>query len=76
MQNEWLSVKDRLPENKSKCLIWTTIYFVPDHNDEPDHYDGFEISTYYKDFGFISNNGMYAKYWQPLPAPPKEGADK
>jgi hypothetical protein len=71
MQNEWISVKDRLPENNCKCLIWTEIYFTPDHIDEPNHYDGFEISSFYKEHGFISKSGLFAKYWQPLPEPPK-----
>ena len=68
---EWVSVKDRLPEDKSKCLIWTTIYFIPDHNDDTNHYDSYEVSTYYTEYGFVSHNGMCAKYWMPLPEPPK-----
>ena len=75
MPNEWISVKDKLPEPGSRCLIWTTKYFVPDHVDECNHYDDFEIATFYKDHGFISQHGYIAKYWMPLPEPPKEGAD-
>ena len=70
--NEWISVKDRLPEERQQCLIFTTIHFVPDHVDDCDHYDGIEISGYYRDIGFASQNGLYAKFWMPLPAPPIE----
>ena len=69
---EWISVEDRLPEEKQQCLIFTTIYFVPDHVDDCDHYDGIEISGYYRDIGFASQNGLYAKFWMPLPAPPED----
>ena len=75
MPNEWISVKDRLPEKDGQYLIYTTIYFVPDHTDECDHYDGIEISYYSTKYGFVSKNGLYAKYWMSLPEPPKEGAD-
>jgi hypothetical protein len=73
MHDEWISVKDRLPEKDGQYLIYTTIYFVPDHTDECNHFDDFEISTFYKDYGFVSKNGACAKFWQPLPEPPKEG---
>lgn len=69
--NKWISVKDRLPENDGQYLIFTTQYFTPDHIDEIDHRDGIEISGYYKGYGFLSTNGIYAKYWCCLPQPPK-----
>ncbi len=69
---EWISVEDRLPEERQHCLIFTTIYFTPDHIGDCDHYDGIEISRYYYDLGFVSENGLYAKFWMPLPAPPTE----
>ena len=68
---EWISVKDRLPDKDGQYLIFTTQYFTPDHIDEIDHRDGIEISGYYKGFGFLSTNGIYAKYWCCLPQPPK-----
>ena len=72
---EWISVKDKLPENDGQYLIFTTQYFTPDHIDEIDHIDGIEISGYSKRFGFLSKNGIYAKYWCEMPQPPKEGAE-
>ena len=68
---EWISVKDRLPDKDGQYLIFTTQYFTPDHIDEIDHKDGIEISGYYKGCGFLSANGIYAKYWCRLPQPPK-----
>lgn len=68
---EWVSVKDKMPDKDGYYLIFTTKYFTPDHIDEIDHKDGFEISGYCKRYGFLSKNGIHAKYWQPLPHPPK-----
>ena len=68
---EWIPVKDRLPEKDGQYLIFTTQYFTPDHIDEIDHKDGIEISGYYKGYGFLSTNGIHAKYWCCLPQPPK-----
>ena len=68
---EWVSVKDRLPEKDGQYLIFTTQYFMPDHIDEIDHKDGIEISGYCKRYGFLSENGLHAKYWRDIPQPPK-----
>lgn len=67
---EWISVKDRLPNTKGKYLIFTTICFIPDHIGYEDHYDGIEVSGFSPNLGFTSENGLYAKFWMPLPAPP------
>ena len=68
---EWISVKDKLPEKDGQYLIFTTQYFTPDHIDEIDHKDGIEISGYCKRYGFLSENGLHAKYWRDIPQPPK-----
>ena len=68
---EWVSVKDKLPEKDGQYLIFTTQYFTPDHIDEIDHIDGTEISGYSKRFGFLSKNGLHTKYWCEMPQPPK-----
>ena len=49
---EWISVKDKLPEKDGQYLIFTTQYFTPDHIDEIDHKDGIEISGYCKNMVF------------------------
>lgn len=68
---DWVSVKDKLPEKDGQYLIFTTQYFTPDHIDEIDHKDGIEISGYCKRYGFLSENGLHAKYWRDIPQPPK-----
>ena len=68
---EWVSVKDKLPDEDGQYLIFTTQYFTPDHIDEIDQKDGIEISGYSKRFGFLSKNGLHAKYWRDIPQPPK-----
>ena len=68
---EWVSVKDKMPEKDGQYLIFTTKYFTPDHIDEIDHKDGIEISGYCKRYGFLSKNGIHAKYWRDIPQPPK-----
>ena len=68
---EWISVKDMLPEKDGQYLIFTTQYFTPDHIDEIDHKDGIEISGYCKRYGFLSKNGIHAKYWRDIPQSPK-----
>ena len=68
---EWIPVKDKIPEKDGQYLIFTTQYFTPDHIDEIDHKDGIEISGYSKRFGFLSKNGLHAKYWCEMPQPPK-----
>ena len=68
---EWISVDERLPGKDGQYLIFTTQYFTPDHIDEIDHKDGIEISGYCKRYGFLSKNGLHAKYWCEMPQPPK-----
>ena len=70
----WIPVTERMPEKEGSYLIFTTVYFTPDHVDDCDHYDGITISGYHPEFGFMGNNGLFAKAWMPLPEPPKEDA--
>lgn len=70
-KQKWISVEERLPKHEQKCLIFTMIHFTPDHVDDVNYYFGIEISMYTTDFGFLSTNGMYARYWMPLPEPPQ-----
>lgn len=71
-KNRWIPVTERLPEKEGTYLIFTTVYFTPDHVDECDHYDGIEITAYSPGHRFFSKNGLFAKAWMPLPEPPKE----
>lgn len=63
--SEWISVKDRLPEDSHRVLTC-------DHRGNINimfHYD-----YYKKPFGIDKNHKVYfpVKYWMPLPEPPKE----
>lgn len=55
---EWISVKDRLPEKQMKCLVYT----------KRGEYGGYEI-TYYNEGFYL----QYANvtHWMPLSEPPK-----
>ena len=71
MLAKWISVKDRLPESDQRVL------FIPTCN---------QGSVYIGQYAFVGSNGgvmfahrdgrsrvnYYAKYWMPLPEPPKE----
>lgn len=69
---KWIPVAERMPEKEGSYLIWTTIYFTPDHVDECNHYDGMVIADFHPEFGFMGRAGVNAKAWMPLPEPPKE----
>lgn len=69
---EWIPVTERLPETDGHYLIYTTVYFTPDHCGDPDHYDAVEKSCYSTEFGFTGTHGLFAKAWMPLPAPLKQ----
>lgn len=67
-KQEWISVKDRLPEDTQMCLAYATVYFVPDHVDDCDHCERIIVTKYYKEFGFMDWD---VHYWMPLPEAPK-----
>lgn len=76
---EWTPISEGLPEIPEgkqyvTVLCYSRIHFVPDHVDEQDWYYGYEIATYYKDFGWERLNDVIE--WMYLPEPPelpKEG---
>ena len=55
---EWISVKDRLPNKPMRCLVYT----------KRGEYWGYEITYYNQGF-----HTQYAEtiYWMPLPQPPE-----
>lgn len=66
---EWISVKERLPEDRHSVLVYCPynkcIYtaYYDDFNDEWYHFGrGGRIEVYYT-----------MSHWMPLPEPPKEG---
>lgn len=73
--NGWISVKDRLPETKTRFDLLrrsdTLLVFGEDEEDDGDHI----FSAYMMGDGiFYGVNGECHKvtHWQPLPKPPKE----
>jgi hypothetical protein len=66
--NEWISVKDRLPEKQGHFLVWAPESF-PKNTEHV-------VAEFYDD-----NNTFYSEssdmpmpdvtHWQPLPAPPQ-----
>jgi len=68
---EWISVKDRLPENNAYTLCWdgNDIYLLKFHQTSDKRnkkrkgiWDSSSEDEYFDDI----------KYWMPLPTPPKE----
>ena len=55
---EWISVKDRLPEKPMKCLVYT----------KRGEYGGYEITYYNKGFYLQYAN---VTHWMPLPDEPE-----
>lgn len=71
---EWISVKERLPEDRKNCLLWYEYYHYSIEEILPEYGIGFFIEKYGMWYGDPST-GKYVKvlYWMPLPEPPKEG---
>lgn len=69
--SEWISVKDRLPENEDRILVYDL------HNDI--EFGFFNMRD--KKFKYFDENGypyefLYVTHWMPLPKPPKDGDTK
>jgi hypothetical protein len=70
--NQWISVKDRLPESEKEVLVWYRYTW----GDAPTSY-GFGINRWYSNTKQWRDGcllkGVEILYWQPLPEPPKDG---
>ena len=66
---EWISVKDRLPEEEERVLIYTKTN-ITNYGTYTKRYGA------YRKEGFICQDGFMwlntASHWMPLPEPPKE----
>ena len=74
MNNQWISVKDKLPPSKMSLLVWRPI----DHKERPKHIDIIVGELAHESQrGKVWANGMYydidvhITHWMPLPEPPK-----
>lgn len=80
--SEWISVKERLPSEKSRCLVYIrahnkwrgymkTVWFTPCYEGVEDHLQGKKMW-----YDYDSEYGDYkirdVTHWMPLPEPPKE----
>ena len=62
---EWISVKERLPEEKANCIV----YYQHAYCDNDDYW---AIGTcFYDGEKFQLNPAYKVKHWMPLPEPPK-----
>lgn len=73
--NQWISVKDRLPESEKEVLVWYRYTW-----DDASTSYGFGISWWYSNAKQWRDGcllkGVEVLYWQPLPEPPKDGDAK
>lgn len=89
MANEWISVKDRLPEkNETKCLVYypdlnieIMQFFTDEMASNPEvEYEGPGFYSWFDDIEYGELvGGSYGKWefvthWMPLPEPPEEDA--
>lgn len=82
MQNEWISIKDRLPRKNGKYLCCDkdkhihilsfaqNLYSIDSWDFAKEHRSGFY--DYSDEYGYYEWDGV--THWMPLPEPPKEGA--
>ena len=63
---EWISVEDKLPENRKYVLFWDgkDVYFGSRHYTS----DGFKWFGHNDE----SINEVFISHWMPLPKPPEE----
>ncbi len=68
---EWISVKDRLPKNKQRILMYCIREFV---NDEPiviGHYQTGDYENFISTC-FVEDEMSDITHWMPLPEPPNQ----
>lgn len=73
--SEWISVRDRLPEEGEEVLAWFEYYRYGEYNCL---YQRYGIGAYFENFKSWLINGetgwrdLRVIAWMPLPTPPKE----
>ena len=66
--HEWISVEDRLPQDREWVLVWHTGYKTPKKAFHKD-----DLDPYLPIFRLDGDNGLKGDvtHWMPLPQPPK-----
>ena len=68
---KWISVEERLPEDKETCLIWYEYFHYSLERVLPEYGIGFYLSMYDMWYGDPSTGkDVKVLYWMPLPEPP------
>ena len=74
-QQNWVSVKDRLPENNEEVLVWYEYFRYGEYNCL---YQTWGIGEYFKNYNSwmidhsTGGHKLRVIAWMPLPEPPKE----
>lgn len=73
-QNQWISVKDRLPEDEKPVLAYYGFYHDDSNEDLGARYIG--TLTYFtydpEPHWQHESTGLFVTHWMPLPKPPEE----
>ena len=71
MRSEWISVKDRLPENEGKYILLVQKRHVIATFYQGNFYKSRAPKRYYKNW--LTENKQYSTvtHWMPLPEPPQ-----
>lgn len=72
MQNEWVSVKDRLPEKKGQYLVaYHPCYWDDVHDEIVIGVDSFRGGKNKNNKVWAKNKYQRVTHWMPFPEPPK-----
>lgn len=67
--SEWISVKDRLPEDGQLVLVWHEYFRFGEYNRL---FQTYEIGYQFQGHWSMNGQKVRAIAWMPLPEPPKE----
>lgn len=75
--NDWISVKDKLPDDHEGVLVWFEYFRYGDYNDYNRSFQRYAIGNYVDKTWYINGETAWLQQlqviaWQKLPEPPKE----
>lgn len=73
MPNEWISVKERLPEKSCEYFVFTKSeqYMVLEYSSEHKKFNAFDGQSK----RVVQDCAIEVSHWMPLPEPPKGSVD-